>query len=857
MFRVDNTLESFVLSVPVCRLTASLMDIWEIFRESQQETVVVVDEQERSRGVIHARCFLPLLVKRLSNKRPTPEHADIGLAEEETLVEPGVTLSAQMSLTEFQQYLQGQDPDPTHPLTFIVVDDQRRCLGLLDTWRLLRLWGTRRTEETSLFQQILPSVVRLLEQLPLPLMLQTAQGQTLCQNSSWLGQIGAFMPPKEINREALTVEKMTPTYVKSTTEMLEKVVGKVLESQPDCLKDSHYLAAHLSHLQLKGLVPPLSTGLEVMTSWETPATPTPSQRRSKKAAAQTPRSPLKQSERVWQFTKVPLHLADTETTLSNPEFPLWLVLGIDVTEQQRLCQELAAKNADLIQLNRLKDEFLACISHELKSPLTSVIGLSSLLKEQKLGDLNQRQARYANLIYNSGRQLMVLVNDLLDLARLETGQLKLSLGQVNIRRICQQAHALIAAKYEEKVDHLLEFSLEIESGLDSCEADPLRLQQMLVHLLDNAVKFTQTDGKMGLKVACWEKWVTFTVWDTGIGIPEEAQHLIFQKFQQLESPLTRRFEGTGLGLVLTQRLARAHGGEISFISKEGQGSQFTLLLPRSEVSGEGLSLANAGGSGSKPGNQLVLIVEAVSEYIDDLTGHLQTLGYRFVIARTGTEALEKARQLQPLTILLNPMLSLLSGWDVLTLLKTDERTRKIPVIMMAVQSERQQAESHGAYGFLPLPIDGSALRKILHECAQSRTGKGRSLTILHLHPDLGQTSWIASLINACNAELSASGFNYRVLEADALEQADIIARVWHIHVIIIDGTALYAPLAYLRSLKEQECLASLPIVTLDAKTTEAANQVEGLSIFPCLTPIEEQNIESLLQVLHIAAGNAG
>ena len=272
-------------------------------------------------------------------------------------------------------------------------------------------------------------------------------------------------------------------------------------------------------------------------------------------------------------------------------------------------------------------------------------------------------------------------------------------------------------------------------------ADELRLRQMLVHLLSNAFKFTEISGEIGLRVSRWEGWIAFTVWDTGIGIPEHQQHLIFQKFQQLENPLTRQFEGTGLGLVLTRALARLHGGDVSFLSREGKGSQFTLLLPpsppttgfteseiasRTDTDNQNINTQRVTTSARQHVNtntqhhptcsqRLVLVVEAVARYIEDLTEQLKGLGYRVVIARSGTEAVEKARRLQPKAIFLNPLLPLLSGWDVLTLLKSDAATRHIPVIVTATAAEKEQAFAKQADGFLSLPVEHQSLAPLLEK----------------------------------------------------------------------------------------------------------------------------------------------
>ena len=606
-----------------------------------------------------------------------------------------------------------------------------------------------------------------------------------------------------------------------------------------------------------------------------------------------------------------------ESTLNHPEAAseeLWLILAQDVTEQQQLARELTAKNADLIQLNRLKDEFLACISHELRTPLTAVLGLSSLLKDQTLGALNPRQVHYAQLIYQSGRHLMAVVNDILDLTRMETGQLELVLAPVDLAVVCQRAfeqaqqlQLLEGSRDEaELAPAQPTFSLTLEPGLELLMADEQRLRQMLVHLLSNALKFTEPNDPIGLKVGHWGGWIALTVWDTGIGIPVEKQHLIFQKFQQLENPLTRRFEGTGLGLVLTQRLARLHGGDVTFISKEGEGSQFTILLPPSSpaiynvpkplaetipplsatgTSKAARSLSDSGqssrmSSGAAPvvstggyaievstsqRSQLVLIVEAVPQFIEMLSDELTGSGYRVVIARSGTEALEKARRLQPCVIFLNPVLPLLSGWDVLTLLKASTETQHIPVVIMATKVDEEQAHQRQADHLLSLPIQPKKLQKCLQQLVLDRQeikgslNPASILTVLRLSPG----AWASKQQPIVSADLDAMlhSCQYRILEADDLEQAELLARVWKPNVVLLDGVLADAE-PYFRLYCQHIFLASLPLVTIDQATSQVANQTQGLLVFPCLSPsgdpctIKPAETSALLQAIQIAAGYA-
>ncbi len=820
--------------------------------------------------------------------------------------------------------------------------------------------------KTAQFKGINP-LVQLLEQLPLPLSIQTSTGKVLAENLTWREQIEKSSEGNLTNATSTTGTKNTTSAQKNpgarekipyrssynrllsndvprevSQEGLNQSMEQSMDSldfqwrQPDTQNSStfHNESAPSSPGQW-----PLSVGnvcdqgdktSEQAAVGQYCALDTPYQAATtihervllfsqavkktganhtqcRETAAPTDLTVSNSQEQVFSFVKIPLSPSVaalweggletgscepkvafdySRSPISRSESPnprLYLVLAQDTTEQRLFAQELAAKNADLVQLNRLKDEFLACISHELKTPITAILGLSTLLKDQALGELNQRQSRYAQLIYQSGRKLMTVVNDILDLTRMETGQLKLTLEPVLIRTVCDraydQARSEIDSKHsdENNRDYPTKFTLEIEPGLEMLIADELRLRQMLAHLFSNGLKFTDGNGEIGLKVNWWQGWIAFTVWDTGIGIPADKQHLIFQKFQQLEKPLTRSFEGTGLGLVLTQHLAHLHGGDVSFMSKAGVGSQFTLLFPPcpphassdqldnwDEQLSEIAPTATSHPPSSTP-NRLVLIVEAVPRYLEGLTEQLKSLGYWVVVARSGTEAIEKARRLQPYAILLNPLLPKLSGWDVLTLLKSDAQTNHIPVLVTATQAEKQQATHTKADGFLSLPVQEEALRENLSRLAKDESNTSSVLTILYLNPGDGrkgyyvdsyQNSDSSALTDELTSLLSLEhlDLNYRVLEADDFDQAELLSRVWNPDVILLNGARLINPLIYLNQLSSYPSLSTLPLVTLDHQTTEAANQVTGLSVYPCLAPNNQQKMAAILQVIQVAAG---
>lgn len=239
-------------------------------------------------------------------------------------------------------------------------------------------------------------------------------------------------------------------------------------------------------------------------------------------------------------------------------------------EQEKLLSEVA---------NRAKSQFLRNMSHELRTPLTSILGFSSVLLEQILGPLNAKQQQYIQSIFNSGKHLLALINDILDLSRIEAGKEELFLETLVVEEVCQASLSMVA---EQADSSGLQLFLVIEPDVATCIADQRRLKQILVNLLSNALKFTKS-GSVTLRTEQTEETIKFSVIDTGIGIAQAAQATLFEPFQQLDNDLERKYDGTGLGLALSRKLAQLHGGDITLQSELGCGSCFTLLLPRQLV----------------------------------------------------------------------------------------------------------------------------------------------------------------------------------------------------------------------------------------------------------------------------------
>jgi signal transduction histidine kinase/CheY-like chemotaxis protein len=778
---VTLSLHHFNQSVTACELIIDTASLLDLINTGNPEAIVVVDERYCPLGLIESQTLIAYLL--YQQQHPETRNPSSNCLDLSGLLRPIIPLNSRMAVSEFLATLTAEGSS----LAPILVDAQGKLLGRLDTGKLL----------------------------------QFCLGRSILDDPPPQPRISDRNLPPRSDRPLEFLEQLPLPLLLYSPE-----AGILYQNQAWCEQIGGAFPANIDKSPFALVNDPLTL--------QSPTPPLFPQR------LETVTSGL---AKTWRLLSVPLNLAHNYPLIEKAS-GLWLLLATDITEQQHYCQELAVKNADLVHLNRLKDEFLACVSHEFKSPLTAVIGLSNLLREQKIGELNPRQSKYADLIYRSGRQLMALVNDLLDLTRLETGQLKLTLARVKIDRLCQRVYDIIVDKYPQRLDLPGSYRLDIESGLDYALADEARLQQMLVNLLDNAVKFTIDGGNLGIKVNRWENWLAFTVWDTGIGIPEESQHLIFQKFQQLESPFTRQFEGAGLGLVLSQKLARCHGGDLSFVSKDREGSQFTLLLP---VYPQGTEEEQ-----STP-QRLVLVVEANPQVIEQFVERLSELGLKAIIARSGTEAIEKARQLKPRCVFLNPNLPLLSGWDVLTLLKSHPQTKDMKVIVTAADSERNRSQQQGADSFLVPPITSAALQACLNLTVSPVPSRKRRTapTLLRLHghyapnfSDLSSFSWI------WNNQLVRE--NYRFIEADSCEQAELLAGVWEVDAILIDSSIAEDLYSYLQTLSESETLANLPLVTLDVAVTEVANQIPGLAVFPCLAPPTENRIEQLLKIIETA-----
>lgn len=413
---------------------------------------------------------------------------------------------------------------------------------------------------------------------------------------------------------------------------------------------------------------------------------------------------------------------------------------------------LEQENRELRQTNQIKSEFLANTSHEIRTPLSSILGFTHLLKAQGYNPINMRHQEYLNIILSSGQHLLALINDILDLSKIEANQLSLNWETLDVADICQMALKLVKEKASDKG---LKLELELAPDIACLTADSLRLKQMLFNLLSNALKFTRR-GAVGLRVSIAAGWMRFAVWDTGIGIPEEQQRLLFVPYSQLDGSL--QAEGTGLGLALTQKLAELHGGWVEVQSTLGHGSCFTIVLPELTpaldpethtalrpapglAAGQHLvanfapsdsfdSQSAARGSAARgiaqpdlPVENLalsnrILLVEDHPNNAKLLLTYLSKLGYEISWAKHADNMWSELARAKPTLILMDINLPDVDGLTLTRQLRKDPRYAEIPIIAqtaMAMKGDRDLCIEAGASDYISKPIDLDALAHLVRQ----------------------------------------------------------------------------------------------------------------------------------------------
>jgi PAS domain S-box-containing protein len=383
--------------------------------------------------------------------------------------------------------------------------------------------------------------------------------------------------------------------------------------------------------------------------------------------------------------------------------------------------DLSRANSNLARALRVKDEFLANMSHELRTPLNAILGLSESLGEQVAGPLNEKQQKYLATINESGHHLLSLINDILDLAKIEAGQITLDINKVDINSVCQASLRMIKQLAQKKNQEVL-FQMDHDMGL--MWADERRLKQMIVNLLSNAVKFTPESSRLGLEVRGDRaaKKIIITVWDTGIGIKEQDLERLFKPFVQLNSGLAREATGTGLGLALVAQMARLHGGSVHAISQLGEGSRFIIQLPWEPAIASDIvaRLRNTGkfrAIDPDAARPTILLIEDTREVVMMLVDYLEMAGYNILTAQDGIEGLEQAKLNRPDLILMDIQMPRMDGFEATQKLRNDPEFKDIPIIALtalAMPNDRQRCLDAGMDEYMSKPVNLKMLAKTIH-----------------------------------------------------------------------------------------------------------------------------------------------
>jgi signal transduction histidine kinase/DNA-binding response OmpR family regulator len=531
----------------------------------------------------------------------------------------------------------------------------------------------------------------------------------------------------------------------------------------------------------------------------------------------------------------------------------------ELEERSRLLEErnqlIVEKNMDIqrkaeeLELStRYKSEFLANMSHELRTPLNSVLLLSRLLSENNSKNLTPEQVEYAQVIQSSGQGLLSLIDEILDLSKIEAGKMELEYGTVMVQEIVQDMRSLFAPMAKEKS---LQFSIETDEKLPSqVETDKMRLEQVLKNLLSNALKFT-SKGSVRMKIESVgddRSFMSFSVIDTGIGIPKEKQGLIFEAFQQADGSTRRKYGGTGLGLSISRELTRLLGGEMKVSSEPGKGSEFTIYIPvskavqarrqqpaeqpspeekteavqqeqqpqRKDLRAEKIPAALPDDRNDvKAGDKTILIIEDDTGFARALLHFTRERGYKGLVAVRGDEGLELARMHRPLGILLDLQLPVKDGWEVMEELKSNPATRHIPVHIMSSMEAKKESLTKGAVDFINKPVALEQMQEVFHKIEHLLSREHRKVLIIEENPK-----------HAKALGYFLENFNVSIEISDSVSQGISALKKNGVDCVILDmGIPDQHAYETLEQVKKSQGLENLPVIIFTGRSLSKSEEL--------------------------------
>jgi len=470
--------------------------------------------------------------------------------------------------------------------------------------------------------------------------------------------------------------------------------------------------------------------------------------------------------------------------------------------------ELQAANQELARANKLKSEFLANVSHELRTPLSAIIGFSQILLDGIDGPVTEEQEQDISQVNKSGQSLLALINQILDLSKIEAGKMELSLERVDLPNLIGSVLDSISPLAQEKG---LQIDTRFALGLPAVEADPGRLKQIVINLLSNAVKFTER-GHIEIVAQPSGRMVRIAVKDTGIGISDEAQKVIFEEFVQGDGSSTRRHGGTGLGLSIVRKLVEMHGGAIAVVSEPGVGSTFTFTVP-AWASGQA-ALGPAQRRPLRRPNQglpgaAILVVDDDPSVRQLIARHLEQEGWKTVQASNAADALQLAREVRPMLITLDIMMPDASGWWVLEKLKEDPQTAGIPVLVVTIVEDQRLVFALGASDYLGKPYERGALIAKIHRLLPTLEGK----RVLVVDDDPEARTMLGKILKEERAEVVGAASGDEAMAMIAQSPPDLV-----LLDLMMPGMSGFEMVARLRA---QPAVAGIPVMIVSAKELTA------------------------------------
>ncbi|NOY27016.1 MAG: PAS domain S-box protein [Oligoflexia bacterium] len=508
-----------------------------------------------------------------------------------------------------------------------------------------------------------------------------------------------------------------------------------------------------------------------------------------------------------------------------------VAVGLYSLHQYKALQELAtqlnqrsrrieAQNRDLARASQLKSAFLASMSHELRTPLNAIIGFSEVLKDGLLGPLEPDQLDYIGEIFQSGHHLLALINDILDLSKIEAGKMELDLQTVDLPSAVNNALTVM----KERADRGgITMSQSIAPGLASITADDRKLHQILLNLLSNAVKFTPRGGTVHVEITGDQAEIELSVVDSGIGIAKADLPRLFRAFEQLDAGIARKYEGTGLGLAMIKRLAELHGGTVGVQSEVGKGSRFWVRLPRqapgSRPSTQSDQTLDPSAEAAGPDTPRVLAIDDDPAALDLARQWLSREGYAVDTVTDCDAAWKALAQCVPDVILLDILFAQeAKGWDLLEKLKADTDFATIPVIIVSIVAALDRGLALGAVSVLQKPVAGAELLRAVESLDLHATPSDNQVRILVVDDDPRAANQVATRLEAAGMLVTQAYGG-----ADAL----VAAAGGEFSAVILD---LMMPdisgFEVLQTLRARPATAALPVIILTAKLLDLSERAE-------------------------------